>query len=71
MTPALRVGEAAAMGRLNRWAHLPDSILRLAVAPNLEAAVQGMTLALAEGIGARGSLALVRLPGSGPRMGRL
>jgi len=71
MTAALRVGETAAMGRLKRWAHLPEAILRLSVAPNLEAAVQGMTLALAEGLGARGSLALVRLPGEGPRGGGL
>jgi signal transduction histidine kinase len=71
MTAALRVGEAAAMARLQRWAHLPEAILRLSVAPNLEAAVQGMTLALAEGLGARGSLALVRIPGDGPRGGGL
>ena len=71
MTAALRVGETAAMSRLKRWARLPEAILRLSVAPNLEAAVQGMTLALAEGLGARGRLALVRLPGEGPRRGRL
>ena len=71
MTTALRVGEAAAVGRLKRWAHLPEAILRLSVAPNLEAAVKGMTLALGEGLGARGSLALVRVPSNGPRGERL
>ena len=70
-TAALRVGETAAMVRLKRWVRLPEAILRLSVAPNLEAAVQGMTLALAEGLGARGTLALVRLPGEGPRGSRL
>jgi hypothetical protein len=46
-------------------------LLRLSAAPNVEAAVQGMTLAVADGLGARGSLALVRLPGEGPSGSRL
>ncbi|MEW6568575.1 MAG: ATP-binding protein [Chloroflexota bacterium] len=71
MTAALRVGETAAVGRLKRWAHLPEAILRLSAAPNIGAAVQGMTLALGEALGARGSLALVRLLGGGPQAGRL
>ena len=71
MTAALRVGEAAAISRVRRWARLPEALLRLSAAPNVEAAVQGMTLAVADGLGARGSLALVRLPGEGPSGSRL
>ncbi len=62
---AVRVGEAAAMSRLRRWRNLPEAVLRLSAAPNIEAAVQGMTGALAEGVGARGRLALIRVPGEG------
>jgi signal transduction histidine kinase len=68
---AFGVGETVAMGRLKRWARLPEAIQRLSVAPNLEAAVQGMTLALADGLGARGSLALMRMSIDGDRGGRL
>ncbi len=71
MTAAVRVGETAAMSRLKRWRRLPEAILRLFAALNIEAAVQGMTLALAEGLAAKGSLALVRTPGEGLRGGKL
>jgi hypothetical protein len=65
ITAALGVGETAAMGRLRRWAHLPEAILRLSGAPNLEAAVQGMTLALAEGLGLEAPLPLSGCPAPG------
>lgn len=71
MTAALKVGEAAAISRVRRWARLPEAFLRLTAAPNIEAAVQGLTLAVAEGLGARGSVSLVRLPGEGLAGGEL
>jgi len=71
MIAAVRVGERAAIARLHRWRKLPEAILRLSLAPNVEVAVQGMSAALAEGLGARGSLALVRRTDAGLQGGAL
>lgn len=71
VTAAVRVGETAAMSRLGRWRRLPEAVLRLSTAPNVEAALSGMTAALADGLGARGSLALIRRSADGIEGGRL
>jgi hypothetical protein len=44
MTAELKVGETAAMGRLKRWARLPEAILRLSP----RGGRQGITLGLAD-----------------------
>ena len=71
MTAAVRVGEGEAIRRLKRWRRLPETILRLATAPNPRAALAGMTDSLAEAVGANGALALLREPGRAGLAGKL